>query len=128
MADVIPFPPAASSVESEQPSAAPTQVQPSTTVQPATTAREAIGRVLRTERADQERSLANVAEDANVSLPYLSEVERGRKEVSSELLAAICGALDIEVADALEAAAQQMRPGHMMISSNNRFETQLLAA
>jgi hypothetical protein len=45
--------------------------------------REAVGRELRTERQAQERTLADVAQDAGVSTQYLSEVERGRKEPSS---------------------------------------------
>lgn len=71
--------------------------------------RDAIGDVLRTERTEQDRTLADVAESAAVSLQYLSEVERGRKEVSSDLLAAVCDSLEIEVAEVLERAAQQLR-------------------
>ncbi len=84
--------------------------------------REAIGDVLRDERAHQERTLADVAEDANVSLPYLSEIERGRKEVSSDLLESVCDALGIEVADVLEHAADRLRVG-----SDRRPELRLAA-
>jgi transcriptional regulator with XRE-family HTH domain len=70
--------------------------------------RRELGSVLRRHRVDQRRTLRSVAADAGVSLGYLSEVERGVKEASSELLAAICGALGVrlpellvEVADAL---------------------------
>lgn len=60
-----------------------------------------IGMVLRRIRLGQNRTLRDVAEAARVSVPYLSEVERGRKEPSSELLAAICSALDLELTDLL---------------------------
>ncbi len=57
--------------------------------------REVIGDVLRRARIEQGRTLREVSDSARVSLGYLSEVERGRKEASSELLSAICGALDV---------------------------------
>jgi transcriptional regulator with XRE-family HTH domain len=57
--------------------------------------REAIGDRLRHARTNQRRTLREVSRAARVSLGYLSEVERGRKEASSELLAAICDALDL---------------------------------
>ena len=57
--------------------------------------REAIGDRLRHARTNQRRTLREVSRSARVSLGYLSEVERGRKEASSELLAAICEALDL---------------------------------
>jgi transcriptional regulator with XRE-family HTH domain len=60
-----------------------------------------IGMVLRRIRLGQDRTLRDVAEAARVSVPYLSEVERGRKEPSSELLAAICEALGLELAELL---------------------------
>lgn len=85
--------------------------------------RDVLGDVLREERQRQERTLAEIAEQAAVSLPYLSEVERGRKEVSSDLLAAICGALDVPLADVLERAARRLR-----IRSRSGSSFQLLAA
>jgi transcriptional regulator with XRE-family HTH domain len=60
-----------------------------------------LGGVLRRARLDQRRTLADVARASKVSMPYLSEVERGRKEVSSEVLAAICEALRIDLSDVL---------------------------
>ena len=57
--------------------------------------REEIGYVLRDVRQRQGRTLREVSHDARVSLGYLSEVERGQKEASSELLSAITAALDI---------------------------------
>jgi transcriptional regulator with XRE-family HTH domain len=68
--------------------------------------REAIGGTLRRARTARRRTLRDVARRARVSLGYLSEVERGRKEPSSELLAAICEALDIALADLLAEAAE----------------------
>ncbi|MDO8144619.1 MULTISPECIES: helix-turn-helix domain-containing protein [unclassified Isoptericola] len=57
--------------------------------------RQEIGDVLRDARQRQGRTLREVSSAARVSLGYLSEVERGQKEASSELLASICEALDI---------------------------------
>ena len=56
--------------------------------------RQLLGDVLRRLRVRQGRTLREVSASARVSLGYLSEVERGRKEASSELLAAICAALE----------------------------------
>ncbi len=67
--------------------------------------REAIGDSLRRVRTARQRTLRDVSRRARVSLGYLSEVERGRKEPSSELLAAICEALDVSLADLLVDAA-----------------------
>ncbi len=63
--------------------------------------RTMLGDVLRRARLEQGRTLADVARVARVSMPYLSELERGRKEASSEVLAAICDALRLELADLL---------------------------
>ncbi|MEU5904195.1 helix-turn-helix transcriptional regulator [Micromonospora sp. NPDC047527] len=71
--------------------------------------RRVIGGVLRRHRQRQGRTLREVAESADVSVPYLSEVERGRKEASSEVLAAICRALGISLADLLGEARDDMR-------------------
>ncbi|MEM1335778.1 MAG: helix-turn-helix domain-containing protein, partial [Actinomycetota bacterium] len=51
----------------------------------------------------------DVAESAAVSLPYLSEVERGRKEASSSVLRSIADALDLPLADVLERSADRLR-------------------
>ncbi|MFC4020784.1 helix-turn-helix domain-containing protein [Micromonospora sp. GCM10011542] len=71
--------------------------------------RRVIGGVLRRLRQGQGRTLREVAESAGVSVPYLSEVERGRKEASSEVLAAICRALGIHLSDLLEEARDDLR-------------------
>lgn len=70
--------------------------------------REALGAALRSFRADQGITLRELAESARVSPGYLSELERGRKEVSSELLASVCHALGTSVADVLIEAAGSM--------------------
>jgi transcriptional regulator with XRE-family HTH domain len=64
--------------------------------------RRLIGDVLRRQRQRQGRTLREVSTAARVSLGYLSEVERGQKEASSELLAAICAALDVPLSDILQ--------------------------
>lgn len=63
--------------------------------------RTKLGESLRRVRQTQRRTLADVAATARVSMPYLSEIERGRKEASSEVLAAVCGALRVELSDVL---------------------------
>jgi transcriptional regulator with XRE-family HTH domain len=63
--------------------------------------RTLVGEVLRRHRQEQGRTLAEVAREAAVSVPYLSEVERGRKEPSSEILAAVCDSLGIDLPDLL---------------------------
>ncbi len=70
--------------------------------------REVIGDVLRTHRTRQGRTLRQVSADARVSLGYISEVERGQKEASSELIAALCGALDVPLSQVLGDASEQM--------------------
>ena len=63
--------------------------------------RRVIGDALRARRQGQHRTLREVATAANVSLGYLSEIERGQKEASSELLAAICEALGARLSELL---------------------------
>jgi transcriptional regulator with XRE-family HTH domain len=70
--------------------------------------REVIGDVLRRARIEQGRTLREVSDAARVSLGYLSEVERGRKEASSELLGSICGALDVPLSRVLSDAGDTL--------------------
>ncbi len=70
--------------------------------------RTMIGERLRRTRQDQGRTLSDVSRSARVSVPYLSEVERGRKEASSEVLAAICDALRIDLSELLAGVAQDL--------------------
>lgn len=71
--------------------------------------RTALGRRLRSHRETQRRTLRDVSSRARVSLGYLSEIERGQKEASSELLSSICGALDLELADLLAETSYDLR-------------------
>ena len=70
--------------------------------------REVVGDVLRQARTSQGRTLREVSDSARVSLGYLSEVERGRKEPSSELLNAICVALKVPLSEVLIGAGERM--------------------
>lgn len=70
--------------------------------------REAIGDRLRHARTNQRRTLREISHSARVSLGYLSEVERGQKEASSELLAAICHALELPLPELLTHVATDM--------------------
>ncbi|HSV38199.1 MAG TPA: helix-turn-helix transcriptional regulator [Nocardioidaceae bacterium] len=88
--------------------------------------RRLLGEVLRSQRMRQGLTLRQVSAEARVSLGYISEVERGQKEASSELLAAICAALDVplseilsEVSDAvaLEEAALAMQLEEVQLKS-----------
>jgi len=79
--------------------------------------REVLGDVLRRARTKQGRTLRQVSDSARVSLGYLSEVERGRKEASSELLSAICDALDVPLSQLLVDASEQLTRQERAIAS-----------
>ena len=70
--------------------------------------RTLLGEALRTTRLSQERTLREVSSAAQVSLGYLSEVERGQKEASSELLASICRALGVRLSDVLREVSESL--------------------
>jgi transcriptional regulator with XRE-family HTH domain len=70
--------------------------------------RRELGDVLRSVRREQGRTLREVAQAAQLSLGYLSEIERGEKEASSELLAAVCDALGVRMSDALLSVSQRL--------------------
>ncbi|MEU8135226.1 helix-turn-helix domain-containing protein [Streptodolium elevatio] len=70
--------------------------------------RRLLGDVLRRQRQRQGRTLREVSSAARVSLGYLSEVERGQKEASSELLAAICEALDVRMSIVLREVSDEL--------------------
>ncbi|QVQ53639.1 helix-turn-helix transcriptional regulator [Spiractinospora alimapuensis] len=70
--------------------------------------RHLLGDVLRHLRQRQGRTLREVSAEARVSLGYLSEVERGQKEASSELLASICSALGVPLSQVLRDVADQL--------------------
>ncbi|MCX5555045.1 helix-turn-helix transcriptional regulator [Streptomyces sp. NBC_00038] len=93
-----------------------------------------MGDVLRRERLAQERTLKDVADAARISMPYLSELERGRKEASSEVLAAAARALGLGLTDLLSLAQDeltrlsQVRPGRSRTTSTPRYDGMCLAA
>ena len=70
--------------------------------------REAVGSSLLAARAEQSRTLRDVAREARVSLGYLSEVERGQKEASSELLNSICEALGLQLSALMSDVTSQI--------------------
>ena len=70
--------------------------------------RHLLGGVLRRQRLRQGLTLREVSVDARVSLGYISEVERGQKEASSELLAAICAALEVPLSDVLREVSDEI--------------------
>ena len=71
--------------------------------------REVLGSRLRALRADRDETLAQTAERAGISPQYLSEIERGRKEASSEMIAALAGALGTSVAELMADTAEDLR-------------------
>ena len=92
--------------------------------------REVIGDVLRRARTSQGRTLREVSDAARVSLGYLSEVERGRREASSELLTAICGALDVPLSEVLTGAGERMareeHAEHTVSAANIDVDTKMV--
>ncbi|MCK9876225.1 helix-turn-helix domain-containing protein [Frankia sp. AgPm24] len=79
--------------------------------------RRMIGEALRRRRQDQHRTLREVSSAARVSLGYLSEVERGQKEASSELLAAICEALGVRLADLLREVSEDLELAELAVGA-----------
>lgn len=106
MGDVIRFPARPSVPErDDRPRREPTR--PAEGEQPLW--REAAGGVLRDERHRTDRTLSDVAGDAGISVQYLSEIERGLKEPSSEMLAAAAGALGLTLADLTAEVSRRLR-------------------
>jgi transcriptional regulator with XRE-family HTH domain len=71
--------------------------------------REVLGSRLRSLRVDRDETLAQTSERAGISPQYLSEIERGRKEPSSEMIAALAGALGTTLADLTFAVTEDLR-------------------
>jgi transcriptional regulator with XRE-family HTH domain len=86
--------------------------------------RHAIGSALRRLRLARGKTLRQLAEESRVSVPYLSEIERGRKEASSEILAQLCRVLDISEAGLLE----EVRHEYAAAATPARETAMLLAA
>ncbi|MFE1318137.1 helix-turn-helix domain-containing protein [Kitasatospora phosalacinea] len=85
--------------------------------------RDVVGGVLRRERLAQERTLKDVAEAARISVPYLSELERGRKEGSSEVLAAAARALGLGLGDVLSLVQQELVAARSATAPRGRAAT-----
>ena len=83
--------------------------------------RQVIGEELRRRRNEQGRTLRDVSRDAQVSLGYLSELERGQKEASSELLAAVCNALDTPLSSLLAGVSTEVARREAMMA--DRYST-----
>jgi transcriptional regulator with XRE-family HTH domain len=90
--------------------------------------RRLVGDVLRRRRQDQGRTLREVSGLARVSLGYLSEVERGQKEASSELLAAICEALGVRMSDLLHEVSESLAMAESSAAANVRSLDSVTAA
>lgn len=76
--------------------------------QPAVLFRSSLGEVLRAERIRQAMTLRELSSSARVSLGYISEIERGQKEASSELLASLCTALEVPLSVVLAEVSQNV--------------------
>ncbi|MDN3248364.1 MULTISPECIES: helix-turn-helix transcriptional regulator [unclassified Streptomyces] len=134
-ARVIPMRPRATRPQA-RPTAPPTAVERRRPAVREPLWRDLVGGILRQERLAQERTLKEVAETARISMPYLSEVERGRKEASSEVLAAAAGALGLGLGDLLaraqgelvRLASRHSGPGRGPGASGARFDGMCLAA
>jgi transcriptional regulator with XRE-family HTH domain len=85
------------------------RIYPLSRKQPEPLWREVLGSRLRALRADRAETLAETAERAGISPQYLSEIERGRKEPSSEMIAALAGALDTTLADLTTQVTEDLR-------------------
>ena len=76
--------------------------------------RHAIGSVLRRIRTERGTTLRQLSEESRVSVPYLSEIERGRKEASSEILAALCRVLDVTEGELLTSVAAEFAEAQVL--------------
>jgi transcriptional regulator with XRE-family HTH domain len=84
--------------------------------------RTMVGGVLRRTRLEQGRTLRDVARSAKISMQYLSELERGRKEASSEILAALCAALRLDLAELLAAVGRDLFDRRTLLSPVIRLD------
>lgn len=84
--------------------------------------RDLVGEVLRQERLSQQRTLKDVADSARISFAYLSELERGRKEASSEVLAAAAHSLGLGLADVLGRAGTELARRRIALAATTRAQ------
>ena len=87
------------------------QLRPRIAADPERLWREALGDQLRDERRQRGERIADVAERAGISPQYLSEIERGRKDPSSEMLSAVSGALGVSILDLTRRAGRHLSGG-----------------
>ncbi|WP_426622928.1 helix-turn-helix domain-containing protein [Leifsonia sp. McL0607] len=92
--------------------------------------RHAIGSVLRRLRTERGATLRELSESSRVSVPYLSEIERGRKEASSEILAALCRVLDVTERELLSQVVAEFADAEVLtlVRDDTRPPATLLAA
>ena len=90
--------------------------------------RRILGDVLRRRRVDLGLTLREVSADARVSLGYISEVERGQKEASSELLASLCSALDAPLSDVLREVSDAVAEAEVAAAITPRLPVKTLPA
>lgn len=89
--------------------------------------RDALGDQLRRLRHERGERLADTAERAGVSPQYLSEIERGLKEPSSEMIAAVAGALEVTLVELTAAVADELRRAAASTSAPVRTTVALAA-
>jgi transcriptional regulator with XRE-family HTH domain len=92
--------------------------------------RRLLGDVLRSARMQRGMTLRELSADARVSLGYISEIERGQKEASSELLASLCQAMDLPLSDVLRdvADAVALEEAALQVSIEVAASTPITAA
>jgi transcriptional regulator with XRE-family HTH domain len=90
--------------------------------------RQVVGETLRGMRLRQRRTLREVSSSARVSLGYLSEVERGQKEASSELLAAICTALDVPLSMVFAEVSEDLAREEALVLAHPAIEPEVVAS
>jgi len=90
--------------------------------------REVLGHRLRALRQDQDQTLSETAGRAGISPQYLSEIERGRKEPSSEMIAALAGALGTSLSGLTEQVATDLRRQQATASASSRASGPVLLA
>ena len=113
MGELLPFrrtEQAVTAPRDEAPQAVARRPEPARPQPPGPLWRETAGEVLRERRHRCEQTLAEVADRAGISVQYLSEVERGRKEASSEVLAAVTGALQLTLVDFTRLVLRRLTP------------------
>lgn len=87
--------------------------------------RYALGEVLRETRTDKFMTLRKLSEKSSVALGYISEVERGSKEASSEILECLAEGLNVDVADLIIMAGWKIKVGNEAFDKNLRLDLEL---